>query len=101
MRAVLIIGAAIATTPAIGQSVKLPDGFVIDDPVVSPAPAPLPRGPAYLIVSNRETIRMIPYKSMAACERARRYASGPPAGTPAPGGGVYGPPAVTYSCVPR
>ena len=62
---------------------------------------PPPVGPAYLVISNGQTIKTIPYKSMKACERARRYVSGPPAGSPAPGGGVYGPPAVTYACVPR
>ena len=65
-----------------------------------PSPPP-PEGPAYLVISNGQTIRTIPYKSMKACERARRYVSGPPAGSPAPGGGIYGPPAVTYACVPR
>lgn len=76
------------------------------DPVVEPNPFDKfdpkpPTGPAYLVIATPQAIRTIPYKTMAACERARRYAAGPPAGSRAPGGGVYGPPLVTYTCVPR
>lgn len=76
------------------------------DPVVEPNPFDKfdpkpPTGPAYLVIATPQAIRTIPYKTMAACERARRYAAGPPAGSPTPNGGVYGPPLVTYTCVPR
>lgn len=91
-----------------------PEGFVVD-PLTCPDRKakcatpnrfdrfnpPNPLGPAFLMISNGQTIRTIPYKTMKACERARRYVSGPPAGSPAPGGGIYGPPAVIYACVPR
>jgi hypothetical protein len=68
------------------------------DPIVRQAER---LAPAIMIVSNGQTIKTISYKTMAACERARSYVSGPPAGSPAPGGGIYGPPAITYACVPR
>lgn len=104
------------------QSTQPPKGYVLDPP---PCPegetdcnwweryprvesnpfenyAPkLPPGPAYLVIANPQTIRTIPYKTMAACERARRYAAGPPAGTRLPNGAVLGFPLVTYNCVPR
>ena len=58
-------------------------------------------GPALMLVNNFQSMTTISYKSMAACERARRYIVLPPAGSPAPGGAIYGAPAVTYTCVPR
>jgi hypothetical protein len=57
--------------------------------------------PAVMIVSNYHGITTIPYKSMQACERARSYVAGPPAGSRAPDGAIYGAPAIIYRCVPR
>lgn len=118
MRKAIILALAFIPAPVAGRSDQLPDGYVLDAPPcpqgrsecnpfdryprVTPTQSPaIPPGPALLIISNHQSIRTVPYKSMKACERARRYVSGPPAGSPAPGGGVYGPPAVTYACVPR
>lgn len=74
-------------------------------PIVKPNPfdkfdPKLPPGPAYLVIATPQAIRTIPYKTMASCERARRYAVGPTSER-LPNGVLRGPPMVTYSCIPR
>lgn len=59
------------------------------------------RRPAMMVISSPHAIKTVPYRTMTACEKARRVVAGPPAGSPAPGGGIYGPPLVAYTCVPR
>lgn len=105
----------------LAQAPALPPGYVLDpppcpegetdcnwwerDPRAEPnpfekyAPKP-PPGPAYLVIATRQAIRTIPYKTMATCERARRYAAGPTSER-LPNGALRGPPLVTYNCVPR
>lgn len=68
-----------------------------NDTVVKPAPS----GPAYLVIASGSAIKTVPYKTMRACLAARAAVAGPPAGTRLPNGAILGPPAVTYSCLPR
>jgi hypothetical protein len=78
----------------------------LDDPEAAPKRAKQVErkqqsGPAFLVIATPQAIRTVPYKTMAACERARSYAAGPPAGTRLSNGAILGPPLVTYQCVPR
>lgn len=121
MKRAALLAITLFAAPAKGQSTEPLDGYVLDPPPCSSGQdhcdpwdrykpvtpnsfdkyvaKPL-TGPAFLVIATPHAIRTIPYKTMAACERARRYAVGLPAGTRLPNGAILGPLMVTYACVP-